>query len=93
MPPFARRVQPAAAPAGEPVQPSRNTTPAFSSRGPFRIPHGWWVIIAIVYILSPIDLIPELVLGPLGIVDDAGMLAFGAYSARRWWQSRVSSKR
>ena len=35
----------------------------------------WWVIIPIIYILSPADLIPAPVLG-LGIVDDLVMLGF-----------------
>ena len=35
----------------------------------------WWVIIPVIYILSPADLIPAPVLG-LGIVDDLTMLGF-----------------
>ena len=35
----------------------------------------WWVIIPIVYILSPADLIPDPVLG-FGIVDDLVIFAF-----------------
>jgi uncharacterized membrane protein YkvA (DUF1232 family) len=30
---------------------------------------------AAVYLISPIDLLPEAILGPLGLVDDAGVLA------------------
>ncbi len=30
---------------------------------------------AAVYLISPIDLVPEAILGPLGLVDDAGVLA------------------
>ena len=30
---------------------------------------------AAVYLVSPIDLVPEAILGPLGLVDDAGVLA------------------
>ncbi|MGV1037664.1 MAG: YkvA family protein [Candidatus Nanopelagicales bacterium] len=33
------------------------------------------LVLAIVYILSPIDLIPELIAGPFGLVDDVA--AFG----------------
>jgi len=33
---------------------------------------------AAVYIISPIDLLPEAILGPLGLVDDAGVLAAAA---------------
>jgi uncharacterized membrane protein YkvA (DUF1232 family) len=29
---------------------------------------------AAVYLISPIDLVPEAILGPLGLVDDAGVL-------------------
>ena len=29
---------------------------------------------AAVYLISPIDLLPEAILGPLGLVDDAGVL-------------------
>lgn len=35
----------------------------------------WWVIIPLIYILSPADLIPAPVLG-FSIIDDAVMLAF-----------------
>ncbi len=35
----------------------------------------WWVIIPLIYILSPADLIPAPVLG-LGILDDLVMLGF-----------------
>ena len=31
-------------------------------------------IIALIYIISPIDLAPEVVLGPLGLLDDLGVL-------------------
>ena len=99
MPPFARRVQPATAPVGEPVQPSRTSAAATpSSRGPFRIPHGpwgiphgWWVLICLLYILSPVDLVPEIILGPLGLVDDIGLLMFGVASAKKWWQGRSAA--
>lgn len=33
---------------------------------------------AAVYLISPIDLLPEAILGPLGLVDDAGVLAAAA---------------
>jgi len=35
----------------------------------------WWVIIPLIYILSPADLIPAPILG-FSIIDDAVMLAF-----------------
>lgn len=38
------------------------------------------IVASIIYILSPIDLIPEMFLGPLGLVDDSavamGLIAF-----------------
>jgi uncharacterized membrane protein YkvA (DUF1232 family) len=45
---------------------------------------GWAVVaLCVAYGLSPIDLIPEAFLGPLGLVDDLGALAVavGAGSA------------
>ena len=30
---------------------------------------------ALVYLASPVDVLPEIVLGPLGLVDDAGVVA------------------
>ncbi|HEY0814904.1 MAG TPA: YkvA family protein [Pseudonocardia sp.] len=30
---------------------------------------------AAIYLISPIDLVPEAIFGPLGLVDDAGVLA------------------
>lgn len=34
-------------------------------------------LMAILYVLSPIDLIPELAFGPLGVFDDLGVLLLG----------------
>ena len=34
------------------------------------------IILAILYIISPIDLIPESLFGPLGLIDDAAVLAY-----------------
>lgn len=34
-------------------------------------------IIATLYIISPIDLIPEAFFGPFGLIDDFGILMFG----------------
>jgi len=31
-------------------------------------------ILLILYVLSPIDLLPEIFLGPIGLIDDAGAL-------------------
>lgn len=39
-----------------------------------------WValVVAVVYILSPVDFIPEVLLGPLGLTDDVVALALVA---------------
>lgn len=34
-------------------------------------------ILPIIYIISPIDIIPELFFGPIGLLDDFGILMFG----------------
>lgn len=36
-------------------------------------------ILLLIYVLSPIDLLPELVLGPIGFVDDAFAIFFLVY--------------
>jgi len=50
---------------------------------------------AVVYTFAPIDLIPELVLGPLGFVDDIGLWGiFAALFAReqhRWMTALATS--
>jgi len=33
--------------------------------------------LGLIYIISPIDIIPEAFLGPIGIIDDFGILMFG----------------
>ncbi len=33
----------------------------------------WFTIFTLIYIISPIDLIPE-ILGPMGLIDDGGFL-------------------
>lgn len=45
----------------------------FDKKIPLR--EKWWVIIPLIYILSPVDLIPAPVLG-FSIIDDAVMLAY-----------------
>ena len=34
------------------------------------------ILLAILYILSPIDIIPEFLFGPVGLIDDAAVLAY-----------------
>jgi uncharacterized membrane protein YkvA (DUF1232 family) len=38
------------------------------------------IIVGLLYILSPIDILPEVILGPLGIVDDGGALLAVIYA-------------
>lgn len=61
-----------------------------------RVAPTTWVaaIAAVVYTFAPIDLIPELVLGPLGFVDDLGIWGiFAILFAReqRRWQDGLGS--
>ena len=34
------------------------------------------IVLCCLYIISPVDLLPEIVVGPLGFIDDAAVLAF-----------------
>ena len=34
------------------------------------------IILCCLYIITPVDLLPEMVVGPLGFIDDAAVLAF-----------------
>jgi len=45
----------------------------FDKRIPLK--EKWWIIIPVIYIFSPVDLIPEPILG-FGFVDDIVMLGF-----------------
>ena len=46
------------------------------------------IVICIIYILSPFDLIPEIPLGPMGLIDDAGVLAFMLFLIKQLWGLR-----
>lgn len=37
---------------------------------------NWKLIVAILYLLSPFDILPEFFLGPVGYVDDISVLLF-----------------
>lgn len=52
-----------------------------------RVPRGskWMASLAIAYVVSPLDLLPVLLLGPLGLIDDLLVVA-GALS---WMVNRV----
>ena len=44
---------------------------------------GWCIaIFAGIYCLSPVDLVPEMVFGPVGLVDDIGAAVAGFTAAR-----------
>lgn len=45
----------------------------FDKKIPLR--EKWWIIIPVIYILSPVDLIPEPILG-FGFIDDIVMLGY-----------------
>lgn len=36
------------------------------------------LFIMVIYVISPIDLLPEAVLGPIGLIDDALVILFGS---------------
>lgn len=40
------------------------------------IKENWVIILSLIYILSPIDFIPEILVGPLGLIDDLGVVLF-----------------
>ena len=41
------------------------------------------IVIGMLYVLSPIDVVPELLAGPLGLVDDTAALALIAATVLR----------
>jgi uncharacterized membrane protein YkvA (DUF1232 family) len=52
-------------------------------------------IAAVVYTVAPVDLIPELVLGPLGFTDDLGVWSIFAVlfvREQRRWQSGLAAE-
>ncbi|HLO39769.1 MAG TPA: YkvA family protein [Phycisphaerales bacterium] len=56
-------------------------------RGPLNIPHGIWVLICLIYIISPFDFIPDF-LPIIGWTDDTGMLGFAIYNVVQWMRAR-----
>jgi uncharacterized membrane protein YkvA (DUF1232 family) len=63
-----------------------------------RVAPTTWIagIAAVVYTLAPIDLIPEIVLGPLGIADDVGLwgiLAILFAREQRRWLAGLAANR
>ena len=64
--------------------------------GQHRLSPMTWIagIAAIIYTISPIDLIPELVFGPLGLADDLGVWGiFGVLFTHEYrrWQAGLAS--
>jgi uncharacterized membrane protein YkvA (DUF1232 family) len=64
-------------------------TAANPRRGPLGIPFGWWAIIGLIYIVSPLDALPDF-LPVIGWADDTGMLGFAIYSLFKWYRARRS---
>ena len=67
------------------------------TRREHRVAPTTWVaaVAAVVYTFVPIDLIPELVLGPLGFADDVGVWAvFAVLFAReqRRWRAGLTTR-
>ncbi|WP_139979985.1 YkvA family protein [Nocardioides litoris] len=56
----------------------------------YRIPPRGLVAMvgALVYLVSPVDVLPEVVLGPLGLVDDAGVVTVVAVWVYKLVQAR-----
>jgi uncharacterized membrane protein YkvA (DUF1232 family) len=56
--------------------------------------YRWWIVGAsLVYLLSPIDLLPEALLGPLGLVDDMVIITVLATELAGVLRDRVSAKK
>ena len=50
------------------------------------------IILCCIYIISPVDLVPEVLLGPLGIIDDAGVLGFMLFLVKQLWALRSDTR-
>ncbi len=56
--------------------------------------YRWWVIGgSLVYLLSPIDLLPEALLGPLGAIDDLVIITVLATELTGILRDRVTGKK
>lgn len=58
------------------------------------IKNNWLLLLSLIYILSPIDLIPEFFVGPLGIIDDVWLvilLLIKAFISQRKTQAAQNS--
>ncbi|WP_084038881.1 YkvA family protein [Demequina sp. NBRC 110053] len=66
-------------------------------RGEHKLAPTTWLtaVAAVIYTLSPVDLIPELLLGPLGFIDDLGLWGVVVMLATREkneWEARLSQQ-
>lgn len=52
-------------------------------RGLWGLKHGWWVVISLVYMVSPLDAIPDFI-PVLGLLDDMGVFVFMLYNLVQW---------
>jgi len=50
------------------------------------------IIVCCIYIISPVDLMPEIVLGPFGMIDDAGVLGFMLFLVKKLWVLRSDAQ-
>ncbi|HYE62402.1 MAG TPA: YkvA family protein [Phycisphaerales bacterium] len=61
----------------------RNWKGTRPGRGLWGIKHGWWVVISLVYMISPLDAIPDFI-PVLGLMDDLGVFVFMLYNLVQW---------
>ncbi len=54
---------------------SHSTKPAKSMS---KMKRALIVLFTLIYVLSPLDILPEFLLGPVGLLDDLGVLAWAA---------------
>ena len=52
-----------------------------------------FVVFAVVYILSPVDLLPTSVFGPIGAFDDILVAMMGWAVLKRFWRARRLERR
>ena len=64
-------------------------------RGQYKVAPITWIALVgtAVYAVVPVDFIPELILGPIGLVDDLGLLGVAAVLATREkkrWEAQLA---
>ncbi len=45
--------------------------------------HVLTAVFCVIYVISPVDFLPEIALGPVGLVDDLGAVMLGIISAKK----------